>query len=42
MADDPFVVLTTENNARLVFDRAQAQRDHRQFFSDLRYRLGST
>ena len=26
---DPFIVLTTEANARLVFDRAQAQRDHR-------------
>jgi S1-C subfamily serine protease len=28
-ASDPFIVLTTEANARLVFDRAQAQRDHR-------------
>ena len=29
-ASDPFMVLTTEANAHLVFDRAQAQRDHRQ------------
>jgi hypothetical protein len=27
------MVLTTEANARLVFDRAQAQRDHRQILA---------